>query len=734
MVSQAEVVLAVQTRHEQTGRTALSSGVEYSLRRWSCTVLDGRQRPANAALLPYVRKVEFLLHETFENPRRVVHHAPFRIEEEGWGEFDLIIKIHFVDCAEVFRIEHDLSFHDGDEYEKRYTKIVPNPGSSFLALFNRHTSVSRKTIPARATKARKGPPRDSHYSASQRTSNGSHASHSSGDSDSMSDSQFYSSDDESDSPSSGSKPRSISSISAVSSGRRVDRQRARDTVRSGMVAKRASGTRVRPGLASGKTVVGEHPMSSPTSATDDCYQRPAGSRLHDRPRKDATLAAARRTSSELLTVAKARRSPAEAARPSAGQKAAARSQALNSAGRPAERRVVRDSSISPPIGRSDRPLAPGSAGMKQRQRRLSDLPDQGPKNGARRRTAGPEVVSRASLSKSPPSPHHEPTKRSLAVGISGVKVPKKRTIRAAEDLGDTGRRIKGEKHAAAAVAGWDEPAAGPSKRPRTSDAVAARQAESRRLSSQSPTSTATSSSISPPPSHQVMSSAAVSSREAFIRERERQRHMEPVKDAGAKISARAPRPAGPAPAGLGLGLLGKGAKAGGMAVAKVKVAAHSADAAEDSAADPPRRKVARHDIADISVPKIPRKGATAGAAANAEAPAQNGDGRLHKAPAPTKTKRGRSAEKGNGADGSVLSAELVRKMEHITERASLLDERSVIGFLQLLHNLRVQQEPDSAAAITEKAVDQVETSGAYSCNLSSLAPEAIDRLWAFVRA
>ncbi|KAJ2342938.1 hypothetical protein GGF43_005813, partial [Coemansia sp. RSA 2618] len=70
MVSGAEVTLAVQTRQQLTGHTVMSEGVECRLRRWSCTLLDGRPRALNAAQLPYIKKVEFILHPTFDNPHR----------------------------------------------------------------------------------------------------------------------------------------------------------------------------------------------------------------------------------------------------------------------------------------------------------------------------------------------------------------------------------------------------------------------------------------------------------------------------------------------------------------------------------------------------------------------------------------------------------------------------------------------------------------------------------------
>lgn len=40
-------------------------------------------------------KVSFKLHESFQNPLRIVLEPPFEIKETGWGEFEIQIKLHF---------------------------------------------------------------------------------------------------------------------------------------------------------------------------------------------------------------------------------------------------------------------------------------------------------------------------------------------------------------------------------------------------------------------------------------------------------------------------------------------------------------------------------------------------------------------------------------------------------------------------------------------------------------
>ncbi|KAA8496506.1 Transcription initiation factor TFIID subunit 14b [Porphyridium purpureum] len=48
----------------------------------------------------FVDHVEFVLHETLQPPVRIVREPPYEIEDYGWGEFEVIIRIHFKDKLE----------------------------------------------------------------------------------------------------------------------------------------------------------------------------------------------------------------------------------------------------------------------------------------------------------------------------------------------------------------------------------------------------------------------------------------------------------------------------------------------------------------------------------------------------------------------------------------------------------------------------------------------------------
>lgn len=54
----------------------------------------------NEDMSAYVKKVQFKLHESYTDAMRTVTKPPYEITETGWGEFEIIIKIYFIDSAE----------------------------------------------------------------------------------------------------------------------------------------------------------------------------------------------------------------------------------------------------------------------------------------------------------------------------------------------------------------------------------------------------------------------------------------------------------------------------------------------------------------------------------------------------------------------------------------------------------------------------------------------------------
>ncbi|KAL9112597.1 MAG: hypothetical protein Q9227_003168 [Pyrenula ochraceoflavens] len=71
----------------------------------------------------WVKKVQFKLHETYANSVRVVEEPPFEVEETGWGEFEIVIKLFFAPESneKPQQIYHGLKLHpyDGDIEAKK---------------------------------------------------------------------------------------------------------------------------------------------------------------------------------------------------------------------------------------------------------------------------------------------------------------------------------------------------------------------------------------------------------------------------------------------------------------------------------------------------------------------------------------------------------------------------------------------------------------------------------------
>jgi transcription initiation factor TFIID/TFIIF subunit len=93
------------------------------MRKWSIelSVLGPNNQELPAIVFD---KVTYKLHPTFQNPTRSFKKPPFRIEEQGWGEFDLGIVLHFADKAGEQTLSHDLNFAQ-NEYLVDHTVSFP---------------------------------------------------------------------------------------------------------------------------------------------------------------------------------------------------------------------------------------------------------------------------------------------------------------------------------------------------------------------------------------------------------------------------------------------------------------------------------------------------------------------------------------------------------------------------------------------------------------------------------
>lgn len=80
--------------------------------KWSCYV----RGPDDFDISTYIKQVVFTLHPSFNNAVRALKSPPFEVHEEGWGEFDIGIKLHFwpeSGCRPI-EIQHQLKLYPNE--------------------------------------------------------------------------------------------------------------------------------------------------------------------------------------------------------------------------------------------------------------------------------------------------------------------------------------------------------------------------------------------------------------------------------------------------------------------------------------------------------------------------------------------------------------------------------------------------------------------------------------------
>jgi YEATS domain-containing protein 4 len=117
--------------------------------KWSCYV---RGVNNEEDISYFVKKVVFQLHPSFPQPVMTVEKFPFEIHQTGWGEFDIGIKIYFVDPAErAAEVIHGLKLHPEQNQQasmkkpvvsERYDEIVfVEPTESFAYILDKGSKL-----------------------------------------------------------------------------------------------------------------------------------------------------------------------------------------------------------------------------------------------------------------------------------------------------------------------------------------------------------------------------------------------------------------------------------------------------------------------------------------------------------------------------------------------------------------------------------------------------------------
>ncbi|PSN65843.1 transcription initiation factor TFIID subunit 14 [Corynespora cassiicola Philippines] len=104
----------------------------YLMRNWSIEIwlLDEN---GNEVMPNVFEKATYNLHPSFEKNKQVFKKPPFRIEEKGWGEFDMTIVLTSLHKGGDHTLEHDLNFQ-AERYEAKHQITFRNPKSELVQL------------------------------------------------------------------------------------------------------------------------------------------------------------------------------------------------------------------------------------------------------------------------------------------------------------------------------------------------------------------------------------------------------------------------------------------------------------------------------------------------------------------------------------------------------------------------------------------------------------------------
>ncbi|KAI9498083.1 yeats family-domain-containing protein [Zychaea mexicana] len=110
----------------------------HPMRNWKIKLVavDGGKEK-KGRLTELLDHVEYILHPTFKDPRRVVTKEPYLLQEKGWGEFDMRIVLYFANnIANTELLSFDLNFRQA-QYSVVKTLVFQSPSTELVNILNR---------------------------------------------------------------------------------------------------------------------------------------------------------------------------------------------------------------------------------------------------------------------------------------------------------------------------------------------------------------------------------------------------------------------------------------------------------------------------------------------------------------------------------------------------------------------------------------------------------------------
>ncbi|OMP87815.1 Transcription initiation factor TFIID subunit 14 [Diplodia seriata] len=134
----------------------------FPMRAWSIEIWMLNENGEEVPATPF-EKATYRLHPSFEKrATQTVKKPPFRIEEEGWGEFEMQIILSAAGKGADHTIDHDLNFQT-ERYEAKHTITFKNPKPELLQLLKESGPIpgeengarSRSALPSANSKKKK---------------------------------------------------------------------------------------------------------------------------------------------------------------------------------------------------------------------------------------------------------------------------------------------------------------------------------------------------------------------------------------------------------------------------------------------------------------------------------------------------------------------------------------------------------------------------------------------------
>lgn len=128
-ISVSRPIIYGNTAKKMVGNKPPNAPAEHT-HLWTIFVRD----PRGEDISHYIKKVVFKLHETYPNHTRVVEAPPFELTETGWGEFDVNIKIYFIDEANEKQLNfyHRLRLHPYDNQPNSDSTEINEAGETII--------------------------------------------------------------------------------------------------------------------------------------------------------------------------------------------------------------------------------------------------------------------------------------------------------------------------------------------------------------------------------------------------------------------------------------------------------------------------------------------------------------------------------------------------------------------------------------------------------------------------